>query len=322
MKNRKILQFLLCVGILIGIFINPMTCKAQNLDEIREYQITVSLECDGSFMMHYYIEWEVLDSTADGPLTWVKIGIPNKNVEEITAYSDSIDDIYYYDKGGEYVRIDLDRAYEAGEVVTMEFSIHQHRMYYFDAVSYPFEDGSYVCDFTPGWFDDIDVDHMQINWEAQEHMEVFADTDPEKRDGSYVMETALGEGQRYDMTAYYDGAFYNFSDEYSVTNPWEDIIKSYLFIFLILGAAVFFVVMLIKEHKKPGRDSYTASCGMARYYEYRNRSISSSHGGGGCACACACACAGGGRAGCSKKDFYGTKLETMGIKKALLKHKK
>ena len=26
-------------------------------------------------------------------------------------------------------------------------------------------------------------------------------------------------------------------------------------------------------------------------------------GGGGCACACACACAGGGRAGCSRKDF-------------------
>ena len=25
--------------------------------------------------------------------------------------------------------------------------------------------------------------------------------------------------------------------------------------------------------------------------------------GSGCACACACACAGGGRAGCSRKDF-------------------
>lgn len=33
--------------------------------------------------------------------------------------------------------------------------------------------------------------------------------------------------------------------------------------------------------------------------------------------ACACACAGGGRAGCSKKDFYGTKLTTMVIREAL-----
>ena len=32
-------------------------------------------------------------------------------------------------------------------------------------------------------------------------------------------------------------------------------------------------------------------------------------GGGGSSCACACACAGGGRAGCAKKDFYGTNLK-------------
>ncbi len=36
-----------------------------------------------------------------------------------------------------------------------------------------------------------------------------------------------------------------------------------------------------------------------------------------CACACACACAGGGRAGCTKKDFYGTKLTTLKIRAGL-----
>jgi len=34
-------------------------------------------------------------------------------------------------------------------------------------------------------------------------------------------------------------------------------------------------------------------------------------------CACACACAGSGRAGCSKKDFYGTKVNQNKLKKAL-----
>ena len=29
----------------------------------------------------------------------------------------------------------------------------------------------------------------------------------------------------------------------------------------------------------------------------------------GSSCECACACAGGGRAGCAKKDFYGTNLK-------------
>ena len=35
----------------------------------------------------------------------------------------------------------------------------------------------------------------------------------------------------------------------------------------------------------------------------------SAEAGGGSSCACACACAGGGRAGCAKKDFYGTNLK-------------
>ena len=40
-------------------------------------------------------------------------------------------------------------------------------------------------------------------------------------------------------------------------------------------------------------------------------------GGGGSSCACACACAGGGRAGCAKKDFYGTNLK---IDKKIIKN--
>ena len=36
-----------------------------------------------------------------------------------------------------------------------------------------------------------------------------------------------------------------------------------------------------------------------------------------CACACACACAGGGRAGCSRKDFYNTNIQTIRIRKVL-----
>ena len=49
--------------------------------------------------------------------------------------------------------------------------------------------------------------------------------------------------------------------------------------------------------------------------------VEASGGGGGCAhsSGCACACAGGGRAGCSKKDFYGTKLSYEKVKKELEK---
>lgn len=55
--------------------------------------------------------------------------------------------------------------------------------------------------------------------------------------------------------------------------------------------------------------------GMGYVYHNPSSSCSRYHGGGGCACACACACAGG--AGCSQKDFYGTKLEAEKIKEIL-----
>ena len=35
---------------------------------------------DGSLDITYDIEWKVLDSTTEGPLTWVQIGTPNSNL--------------------------------------------------------------------------------------------------------------------------------------------------------------------------------------------------------------------------------------------------
>ena len=53
---------------------------------------------------------------------------------------------------------------------------------------------------------------------------------------------------------------------------------------------------------------------------YRAPSRSSSHHSScahsSCACACACACAGGGRAGCTMKDFYNTNLKLTALAKA------
>ena len=46
-----------------------------------------------------------------------------------------------------------------------------------------------------------------------------------------------------------------------------------------------------------------------------SRSSSCAH--SSCACACACACAGGGRAGCTSKDFYNTGLKFSAIKRTL-----
>ena len=53
------------------------------IDEILNYDIEVNPRNDGTLDMKYHITWKVLDDSREGPLSWVKIGVPNKYVDEI-----------------------------------------------------------------------------------------------------------------------------------------------------------------------------------------------------------------------------------------------
>ena len=107
---RKTLFFLWLI--LVFVFL-PLTALAAPLDEIQEYDITVDVRDDGTLDIKYHIVWKVLDSDAEGPLKWVKIGIPNRHVDEIKALSDNIKKIKYSDNGGDFVRIDFKESYGA-----------------------------------------------------------------------------------------------------------------------------------------------------------------------------------------------------------------
>ena len=89
-----------------------------DLDEILNYTITVDVNEDATLHMVYRIDWKVLNSTKEGPLSWVLIGVPNSHCKDIKARSSTIKKIKYTtDRGGSFVRIDLDREYKAGEIV-------------------------------------------------------------------------------------------------------------------------------------------------------------------------------------------------------------
>ena len=132
------------------------------IDEIKTYGIDVDLNEDGTVNLFYHIDWLVLDSDEEGPLEWVKIGIPNSHMLSAKAESSNISDIGYYSSGGSYVRIDLDKKYYEGETVSFDFSIVQDYMY---QVNYLTE-GETVYEFTPGWFDTIKVDKMIVKWNS------------------------------------------------------------------------------------------------------------------------------------------------------------
>ena len=408
MKRYRVLIVLaLCVSLLI-----PALClraQAKDLDEILNYTITVDVNEDATLHMVYHIDWMVLDSDSEGPLEWVKIGIPNSHSIDLTGRSDAVRRISDMSEGGEtYARIDLDRAYYAGEVAEIEFELRQDYMYQVDMLA----EGETVYRLTPGWFDDIRVDSLTVRWNADRVLSHEPDSLVE---GGYLTwNKSLSKGEKFRVTVTYPNDAYEFDISKEILSGTErsgsssggsDGFYAFLGFLLVLVPIALAVILPIVRFTRTaslsgGQKKITRTkveyypvcqgCGAARpeganncaycgrsfikseevveekdipaeekdlrrkttngLYRYSHdpntyirvnvinvpaprprvvshgsshssRSSGSSHSSScfhsSCACACACACAGGGRAGCSTKDFYNTdlKLRQLELKK-------
>ncbi len=315
MKNKKIIFAILLLLLLIMI---SNICMAKDLDKINKYYITVDPRNDGTLDMTYYLEWEVLDSDSEGPLEWVKIGIPNSNVDMVRAISSNIKSIKYYEDGGDYIRIDFKKAYYAGDVISFNFSFHQSYMYDIEG-----ELAKY--DFTPGWFNGIDVEDIRIFWNSKD---VYNTSLKEKNsDGYYTWEGSLKSGNKKTIEVSYSRYTMNFDEgkQTSSATTYNSYNENDGSSGAVIGIIVFiFVLIMIMSILTPSGYSrhrgygYGYGYGRSHYHHhsYHHSSCASS-----CACvsscACACACAGGGRAGCSKKDFYGVTIRTKKLNNVL-----
>ena len=374
-------------------------------DEILNYTITVDVNKDATLNLNYHIDWKVLDSGSGvGPLTWMKIGIPNKHVVSAVGKSATVDHI---NLSGSYAEVYLDRSYYEGDVASVDFLVVQDYMYQVDKL----KEGETVYSFTPGWFDDIKVDRLQIRWNDENAVAFTPDCLMD--DGYYVWTDSLSKGGKYTVTVTYPNDAYGFdlskSDEGSGGSTADKIgevvgiIIGIVFMIIISGAFIAIPVIIgyafnagfraLSGSGSPTINKTTRvkvtyfdscpGCGAprkegAKFCEYCGKSLvkseetiteeqlkkeekaaaaftkngeyrygsspntfirvssvrvpnphyrapSRSSSGGShhsscahssCACACACACAGGGRAGCTMKDFYNTDLKLKALAKA------
>jgi hypothetical protein len=415
MKTRKVLTaFSIAAAVLLAVLtlLGPVRASAGDLDRIRYYEVTVDVNEDATLNRVYKIDWEVLDSTTEGPLEWVKIGIPNNRNVSMEALSDNISSIKYLKDDGSYARIDLDRSYRKGEVVSFSFRLVQDYMYAVDLRT----EGETVYQFTPGWFNDAVVDELVIRWSN--------DKDPvcspahTTESGYNIWTKSLRKGERFQVEAAYPNDAYGFDISKNIevgddTRSAGDVIATIIggVVCCLLPIMVLIGVILsvingykagsgfssatkktIKRTKveyypicegcgapRPEGQETCEYCGRsfikseevleekdipAEESELKNKKESglfrfasspntfmrvnvisvpvarrsflsglfSSSGSGSsssrshsscahssCACACACACAGGGRAGCSAKDFYNTDLKLSQLRKTCKK---
>ena len=157
-KMKRIIKKLpvIIVGIITALCIliaTAVEATSSDLDYINLYEVVVDPRNDGTLDISIHLNWEVLDSTSEGPLEWVKIGIPNKYVDEIEAATNNISKIKYYSDNGSYIRIDFSKKYHANEVVDFAFKFHISRMY-------KLNDDSCYYDYNPGWFEEIKINDI------------------------------------------------------------------------------------------------------------------------------------------------------------------
>ncbi len=413
-KMIKILTRIIAAAFIALIFMGMISGRAyaKPLDEILDYEVYADVNQDATVNFNYHIKWKVLDSDSEGPLSWVRIGIPNSHYGEMMGLTDNIKSMGYDSDGGSYVRIDFDRDYYEDEVIDFEFSVVQDYMYQVDK----FEDGYTVYTYTPSWFDEITIDHMKVVWDGDKAdgwdpscLTIAGNLVWEKED----MEP--GEKITINVTTYPNDAF-GFDTSKKIEDGYNDDSSAAEDLFYMIGllfvvvfpigvaGAVFRMIMelayrasaffgsgggkqitrtkivyfdscpgcgavreegketcaycgrsMIKSKEKieekdirgaeraaagfdkegtfkytdaPNtylqvhvvpmprpRSSYFSSSSSGRSHRSSHHSSHrSSCAHSSCACACACACAGGGRAGCSAKDFYKTDLKASLIR--------
>ena len=197
--RSKITGFL--ISLLASFVLFTVPVKADT-DEILRYTIFVDVNDDATLNLHYHLEWKVLDSGPGvGPVTWLKVGIPNSHVISTKPLNDTVDHI---ERSGNYVNVYLDREYNEGEVIGADFLVVQDYMYQVDKL----KEGETVYSFTPGWFPDIRVDDLQICWKNDNVIAFTPDCtiDADRN----VWETSLGKGEKFTVTVTYPNTAYGF----------------------------------------------------------------------------------------------------------------
>ena len=243
------LAALLCLALLAA----PALAASGPTDEILDYEITADVLDDGTVFLTYHIDWKVLRDDI-GALEWITVGIPNSEYVRFAWYKDTpISDMNYSSDGGSSLRIDFDRAYYAGETVSIDFELEQDYMYQMNL----FEDGKTAYVFTPGWFDEITVDQLTVRWNNAD----LASWSPDclVKDGYNVWETSLAPGETFTVTLNYPNDARNFSEEKAIYEPGDrsggydynydyddgddtgDMIAGIIFLLLFIGLPIWLV---------------------------------------------------------------------------------
>lgn len=310
MKKKYILISL--IFIFLAIFCYNNKTYAANLDQIIDYEVKVDPRMnDATLDITYKIKWKVLDSTTEGPLEWVQIGTPNEYFDNATALTNNIRSISKYN--GSFVKIVFKKKYYEGEQLTFKYSIHQKNMCKTTLF------GKCKYEFTPAWFTNARVDNLTVLWNADS---VKGHNAKSKKDNYLVWnKKSMPSGSKLKLKVTYNkNAFSSISNYKKSSSNYGRSMSSEIILFVIIIVLSVVLPFFDRGDRYYSHRGFYGGYGR-RYYGGGCVRSSCACAHSSCASSCACACAGSGRAGCSRKDFYGTNLTSQKIHKVMNKKK-
>jgi hypothetical protein len=176
---------------------------AAGTDEIKNYAIDILPQGDASLVNTYTINWCVISNSA-GPLTWITVGMPNEQYEILSSSGD-IASVSPYNEGFDYqIKIDLPREVNAGDCVEFTVQVHQYGMAYLDEST-----NQISFQFTPGWFNDVPVNHLQVTWHLPSQTTHLKSLNPKpttQNEALATWESDLQPGEKFPIAVIYDRA--------------------------------------------------------------------------------------------------------------------
>lgn len=251
--------FVVCSG-------STQTLAAGKTDEILAYEITVKPQNNGELTIDYHVEWKVLESDGIGPVEWVEIGVPNSHTLSYEVLSKTISSMSV---SGNYAKIYFDKKYYEGEVISFDYRIEQDYMYEMNYL----QEGYTFYEFTPGWFDEIDVDRLVIRWDNNSGKATEWSPSALIKDGYITWESPLNAGEAYTVNVTYPNDAYGFDDTKTIYKGSYDggyddyyggsdsddgaVIGLLVFVFMI-----WIVVKIVKSSK-----SYSSGANLGTQYD-------------------------------------------------------
>lgn len=185
-KVGKLLLLLCLCTLLLSALVTP--AYAGDLDYIDEYHVTVTPNSeDGSLYIEARFRWTVLE---EGPVEWLKIGIPNGSIREEIALSDNIESLSF---DNSYMYVYFNERYYDGKTFEFAYSWVQEYMYSLA------DDTAVEYDYTPGWFDESEIGLMTLTWNGMAGTEGEFSPSYSGGEGALVTEPLADGGFR--MTA-------------------------------------------------------------------------------------------------------------------------